>query len=73
MLESDSDSDSEVEDARPPSEGAKSPDSYSSLYKVAGENGLNVSSSDSDESNNQRRGKGLGVASFLGSWNKNSS
>lgn len=72
VLESESDSDSEIDDAVPPSEGARSPDSYSSLYKVADENGLKVSSPDSEEANNQRRGKGLSVASFLGGWNKNS-
>lgn len=70
-FDSDSDSDSELEDAKPPSGDLRSPNSYSSLCKVAGENGLNVLPADSDDSSS-RKGKGLGVAGFLGGWNKNS-
>ncbi|KAK8442707.1 protein phosphatase regulator [Candidozyma auris] len=73
VFTSDSESDSESESPVSPPDGARSPDSYSSLYKVADENGLNVSSTDSEESSNSRRGKGSAMANLLGGWNKNSS
>lgn len=66
----DSESESEDEDEQETlSTFGKSPDSYSSLYRVADRNGL--TSPASEEENGSKKNVGQTMANFLGGWNKN--
>lgn len=71
IFESECESEDEyVEDVSGPlSSSDRTPNSYASLYQVAGRNGIAVPAADSEEAPK----KGLAVSNFLGSWNKGSS
>ncbi|GEQ70241.1 hypothetical protein JCM33374_g3917 [Metschnikowia sp. JCM 33374] len=71
IFDSESDSEEELGNDEPSSsvEGEHNRTSYSSLYEVAGRNGITVPNPDTDDGHKSKKG----MTSFLGGWNKGNS